>query len=558
MPLRMPPFGARPSRYAAFALSITLFSLSVGCFAAFASALFSGLSGLEARAGHTSHHQILSFESDLPVQYSLTILDRHHILLKLHHVQFTKNLLNADGTLNITPGGAVESARLQAADRKTGKSDVQDILLTGTNLGSKRIEVLGGTPVEESPLSPPLSSVAKSQPSPNVTLKAPTVQVATRVSPRPPSGPRIETTNATPAPEKKPLQIVAITPVSRQTSSSQHTSAPLRENAPASFRLNPAPAAANGYQPDSLPSPSNQTPWYQGHSSARQNHPSIQEESDSTIVDENTSNSTSSAASEPEIQQALPRYHGGAAPIQAITTDTHGNPVRLTPKKTDMVELSIGTTPQNSSSRVYNTLFQAEPSPAEAVNQRIADAVQAYRKQQYANALQAVENAIQLDPENAELYAALGEIQLKLNHVDAASQAYQKARLLNEHTGNQTQYNQRYAEILTLNGQRNEAIGLLKQLLATQPHNAKLAYMLGTLYEELGQSREALPYLQEAAQAQGNSADIQYNLGLAYELTGDTTKARQHYQLALRLSPAAKDTQSALQRLGPQAPERRR
>ncbi len=243
----------------------------------------------------------------------------------------------------------------------------------------------------------------------------------------------------------------------------------------------------------------------------------------------------------PSVIQLMPRYTGGAKPIQAMTTDNQGHPVLIQPKSEPIPEFGIGgSTPDGG----YNALLQAEPDSRNSVNQYMSDALGAYRAKAYPLALKQVQKALLLDAHNPDLLAALAEIQLKLGQASLAQENYHQAQILSPE-----KYGIRYAQLLSLNGSPEAAIQVLKALHRENPKQPQVAYLLGTLYEDQGQTTLALQYLHQAAQLHPASADIQYNLGLAYELSGDRLRAEKHYRQALNLHPAAPDVSKALARV---------
>jgi Flp pilus assembly protein TadD len=254
-----------------------------------------------------------------------------------------------------------------------------------------------------------------------------------------------------------------------------------------------------------------------------------------------------SQASAPEpayqVLMALPRYQGGAPPIQAMTLDSDGNPIVVHPKNAPIREFNV-----EDRNGGYNTLFQADTptldSQQDKLDTLMNEALSKYREQEYTDAEQDIRQALQLDHANADLYAALAEIQLKQNDLDSAMQSYQQASQLSA-----GKYGPAYVQLLVQAGKRQEAIRMLEEMNQEHPQQEQIVYMLGTLHEELGQVGQALVYLKQAAQLHPASADIQYNLGLAYELLGDREQAEKHYRSALTLSPKAPDIAKALERV---------
>lgn len=288
------------------------------------------------------------------------------------------------------------------------------------------------------------------------------------------------------------------------------------------------------------PAPSVNTPWYRNENLNQQanSYP------DNQAMGYPGMQATPPEAPDPNYQilMPLPRYHGGAPPIVAETLDAHGNAMEIHPKNQPIPEVDL-----NRKNGGYNALFQADSAssdPGQSVSRLMASALMHYRGGQLDQALSETKQALNMDADNADLYAALAEIQIKLSQLDAAKDAYQKAAGLNA-----SKYNLRYAQVLEMSGKRAEAISVLDGLYRSNPKQAQVAFMLGTLHEEQGHTTEALTYLKQAAQLHPASPDIQYNLGLAMELSGNKEEAELHYQKALSLNPSLHDAAMGLERV---------
>jgi tetratricopeptide (TPR) repeat protein len=502
---------------------------------AFASPLFAGVTSIEADDLSLSGEQGLNFHADLPFQYQTQVQDADHIILRLYNARLADSLITAEGIVNILSGGAIQSAMLrQSPSNGNSSTDYQEIILFGPGLGQKKLKIMGAQalplPVAKSVASlsdkrldkghqpaksakkPIQSSTPLAQA--NIKARAKTQKLAEKkqdqalhkTTQQPVAMMALPDTDKTSLPSNGP-QIASVTDVAGRRITS---SMPLVvENRPPEY-------SKQASQPFKA--------------------------TESEVVQSPAPLAELEEAPEPEYQMLtpLPRYQGGAAPIQAMTTDQQGNPVLVRPKNQVIPEFTIASINEG-----YNTLFQAEPdSNSQKVSRLMAQALGAYQNQHFKQALAPIQQALGLDADNADLYAALAEIQIKLNQPKLASEVYAMA-----FKHGPDKYGQRYAQVLVLSGQRQQAVAVLKQLYRQDAQQAEIAYMLGTLYEEMGQTTEALPYLRQAAELHPASADIQYNLGLAYELSGDRLLAEKHYQKALSLNPDAVDTRNALSRV---------
>lgn len=190
-----------------------------------------------------------------------------------------------------------------------------------------------------------------------------------------------------------------------------------------------------------------------------------------------------------------------------------------------------------------HTSTQAQANAQLPVENVLYEAVNAYKAGNYQMAEEKIEEALEMDQNNADIYQALAEIKVKQGQTQAALTAYEKAMSINPQLKNQ-----RYAELLILADQKTEAVKVL-EMLAPNNNQPSINYMLGTLYEESGQMDKAVMYLEKAATQKPNDLNIQYNLGLAYEYQGNIAKAKVHYQKAAQINPNDVDVKTALTRV---------
>lgn len=539
------------------ALSVAIVTTGWISSALAATAMFAGITGIETRFSTGNEAQIIEFRSDLPFQYQLQILNKNRVVLRLYNARIASSLLTPEGDINLLAGGAVESATLRKPDSKKIQADeYEEIILSGFGLGEKKLQIQGATELAVvRPFQIPKAQVAAALPKPGkpvkpvVKMDAPTPATAMLAHVNEDTNshkpqPRIEIQES----DIKPIAAMSVLDAEQTQSKTipatlNQASPPVESGKPLRPVIPPSgPAIESVMNTPSLPPSYQRQPQIVGPlASQTQFATSVPVEAEKAL-----SADAGKASSPPEpsyqVMMAMPRYQGGAAPIQAVTLDERGRPIVVHPKNTPIADDLVVNV--NDS---YNTLFQAdspEQDDASSVDALIASALEDYQAKRFDKALSQVQEALRLDENNADLYAALGEIQLKLNQASAAVQAFQKGATLSA-----SKYGPRYAEVLVSSGKKADAIRLLEELYQKDSSQAKVAYMLGTLYEERGNTAKALTYLKQAAQLHPASADIQYNLGLAYELSGDMEQAEKHYQQALTLNPDASDIRKALQRV---------
>jgi tetratricopeptide (TPR) repeat protein len=533
---------------------------SIGLQGAFAASmpLFAGITSLETRTDAKGSSQVVAFSADMPFQYQMQILDKNHVVFRLYNARLASNLLTPEGGVNLLATGAVESARLRTSNKaQVSPETYQEIVLTGPDLGTKHFQVQGAT---ELPLVKPLASIqVAGQPA---SSKSRVTTALAKFASRPiPPGEPVKLVGKHPAkalpnlnllqrsalqqnmamqkaaPGNQAMALMAVTDA--QAAQERHTDTTLKQR----IEIDSTDSKIAMLPPSSSPQIESMTNTATRSGNSAELAASTEAASDAVIETQSIPADSQARPSVPsnEMLIPLPRYQGGAAPIQATTLDAHGNPVMIHPKNSPIQEFDV-----NSRNGGYNALFQADPEPDNnsRVDGLVNDALSFYRQRQYLQAEQKIQQAMQMKPSNADLYAALAEIQLELDQRESAVQSYRQASQLSP-----KEYGQAYVQVLVQAGKRQDAIRVLEGLNQQQPHQEQIVYMLGTLHEELGQVGPALTYLKQAAQLHPASSDIQYNLGLAYELSGDREQAEKHYRSALTLNPKATDIAKALARV---------
>ncbi len=582
-----------------------------------ANPMFSGVTGIEARAGQSGVEQVIEFKADMPFRYQMQLVNENQVVLRLYNARLADGLLGAKGEVHIQPGGAIESAVLGVPDRRhLLDEEYQEIILKGSGLGSRKIRIVGADELAVLPSQPKPNQVAmqtpeafslKSSPEKTMTAPAQSVKSANAETGKPSKQqkpkvlfPNLDAMNTTPSSFQKPeladaaddresmsllalgqsepvkpkpalsqpridlednpaslrreLPKPATRPAAAQTSAVQTSamngpqiasianvpgrrfSAQTPSQAPVSIAMPPAQGAQ-------FPAPSLEAPWYGGHPLESAEWQRTAQTVDGLNQPQEPPAEMTVPEPEYQVLMPIPRYRGGAAPIRAVTLNERGQPIQIKPKNAAMVEYDIDSE-KTAINGGFNTLFQAESDSKQTVSRLMDNAVTHYRSNRLDQALSEIQEALTLDDANADLYAALAEIQIKLARLMEAEKAYHKANMLSH-----GKYDHRYAQVLVLGGKREEAVRVLEAGYHSSPRKAEVAYLLGTLYEELGRTEKALTYLKQSAAMQPDSADIQYNLGLAYELSGDINTAKMHYKKALSLNPSAYEAAKALERV---------
>ncbi len=237
-------------------------------------------------------------------------------------------------------------------------------------------------------------------------------------------------------------------------------------------------------------------------------------------------------------QKALPRYYGGTPPI-SYTLSGSDKVYTLAPGSTD--------------EEVISALSFDPDTSQESAEAHMYQALSHFRRRNYPRALELVEQAVEMDPENPNIMAALGEIQLKLERHGEAIKAYETAISHAVKPQLKQKYLKRYAVALYLQGKRPQAVKKIARLVEKESKLLGKEYLpyfiLGLLYQEMDETPKAIPFLEKAARLNPTSSDVQFNLGLAFEFAGQFQKAALHYGKALSLNPKAEDAAMALHRV---------
>jgi tetratricopeptide (TPR) repeat protein len=95
-------------------------------------------------------------------------------------------------------------------------------------------------------------------------------------------------------------------------------------------------------------------------------------------------------------------------------------------------------------------------------------------------------------------------------------------------------------------GQRDQAAGVLHDVIRSQPGNADAHLLLGSILMESGQRDESIVQLSEGVRLAPDSAEAHNALGEAYRAFGDPKAARPEFERAVQLDPRHAQAQSNL------------
>jgi tetratricopeptide (TPR) repeat protein len=166
---------------------------------------------------------------------------------------------------------------------------------------------------------------------------------------------------------------------------------------------------------------------------------------------------------------------------------------------------------------------------------------------------QAISNykrALDLAPNNVQLYVTLGSVYEKQENWQAAQTVYQKALTIepdNPLTANNLAY-----ILVEHGGNVNVALTLAQTARRGLPNLANSADTLAWAYFHNGAFSIAAPLLEDAVKKAPDNSTYRYHLGLTYQKLNDSARARAELEKAIRLdpkSPIAEEARRALSQM---------
>jgi tetratricopeptide (TPR) repeat protein len=179
----------------------------------------------------------------------------------------------------------------------------------------------------------------------------------------------------------------------------------------------------------------------------------------------------------------------------------------------------------------YDQALELNPSDAEAYNNRGL----AYSDLgQYERAIQDYDQALDINPQLAEAYINRGTVYHDLGQYERAIQDYDQALDINPQLAEA--YINRGNAYYYL-GQYERAIQDYDQALEINPGYAEAYYNRGTAYSDLGQYERAIENYDQALDINLQLAEAYNNRGLAYSDLGQYERAIENYDQALEINP---------------------
>jgi tetratricopeptide (TPR) repeat protein len=174
------------------------------------------------------------------------------------------------------------------------------------------------------------------------------------------------------------------------------------------------------------------------------------------------------------------------------------------------------------------------PTPTRTALSYLADADIAYRSGNIAAAIQAYEQVIRLEPQNAKPLAALSALYLILQDIPKALEFGERAVEL---APNDPEALNALARAEDWDGDYEAAASHALNALEIDPQNATTLGILGEIYTDVGNWSVAENYLQQAIEIDPKNVMALRNWGYYHEMRGDYEEAVAAYQRAVEVAP---------------------
>ena len=149
-------------------------------------------------------------------------------------------------------------------------------------------------------------------------------------------------------------------------------------------------------------------------------------------------------------------------------------------------------------------------------------------------AIQHYQEALRLQPDNADIYNNLGAALANLGKTDEAIEHYQRALRL---SGDYFLAHHNLGLVLASLGRSDEAIQHYQQALRVKPNYAEAHYNLANALTHLARYKEAMDHYREALRLKPRYPEAHHGLANVLATAGSAHEAIEHYREALRQKP---------------------
>jgi protein O-GlcNAc transferase len=180
---------------------------------------------------------------------------------------------------------------------------------------------------------------------------------------------------------------------------------------------------------------------------------------------------------------------------------------------------------------IYQEILTIEPHHATCLH---ALGLIAFRRGEFARAIDLIELALLYKPDDAEAYAHIGAAMQNLGRSDDAVSHLERALAIRP---DDAETHRNLGMTLRAMGRRDEAANHIKQALELQPNDPDAHSTLGIVMLELGKQDDAIACLRRALALRPESAETHSNLGVVLMDQGKVEEAIARYEQALALKP---------------------
>jgi tetratricopeptide (TPR) repeat protein len=152
----------------------------------------------------------------------------------------------------------------------------------------------------------------------------------------------------------------------------------------------------------------------------------------------------------------------------------------------------------------------------------------------FARAVAAYGKAVEIDPENRDLWKRLGKAALRARDYPVSANAFERAVGIE---ADDVSAQNDLGVALYYSGRYQEARVAYEKALELDPKYARAHKNLGVLFEKTGASKDAESEYRAALALDAEMADVHRYLGNLLARGGNTAAAREHWQKSLHLDP---------------------
>lgn len=163
-----------------------------------------------------------------------------------------------------------------------------------------------------------------------------------------------------------------------------------------------------------------------------------------------------------------------------------------------------------------------------------SDGLKLIENGKYEKGAEAIQQAIQIQPDDASLHYYLGTAYGKLAKYELAAEVFKRAVTLKPGWGEAHHY---LGRAYLASGRTQEAVEPLKEALRLKPETAEAYFDLGLAYFNLGRHQEAVEAFKQAIRLKPDDALFYYNLGVAYAQLGRNDQVIEASKEAIKLKP---------------------